>query len=101
MSDTESKPGRGGKRPGAGRPPGSTKKSSTVDDLGMPMLDLLRLIALGHIDASPNQLKAAIAAAGYENAKPGEIGKKEQQQAAAEEIAHAFPTTPAPMRVVK
>ena len=101
MTEIETKPGRGGRRVGAGRPPGSVKKPSTVDDLEMPMLALLRLIALGHIEASPNQLKAAIAAAGYENAKPGEMGKKEQQQATAEEIAQAFPVTPTPMRIVK
>ncbi|BAE72707.1 hypothetical protein [Xanthomonas phage OP1] len=88
--------GKGGKRPGAGRPKGTTKKPQPVEDTGMSMLDLLRQIALGHIDASPNQLKAAIAACGYEVAKPGEVGKKQEAQQQAEETALAFPTTAPP-----
>lgn len=85
--------GKGGKRPGAGRPKGTTKKPQQVPDDGITMLELLRKIALGEVDASPNQLKAAIAAAGYETAKPSEIGKKQAAQEEAEEIAQAFPTT--------
>lgn len=96
MDDEENVKKHGGKRPGAGRPKGTTKKPQQVEDNGITMLELLRKIALGEVDASPNQLKAAIAAAGYETAKPSEIGKKEQQQQAAEETAMAFPTTAPP-----
>lgn len=101
MSDTESKPGRGGKRPGAGRPKGSTQGKHSVVEQDYTMLELLRQVALGRITIDAIQLKSAIAAVAYEAAKPGELGKKDQQQAAAEEIAQAFPVTPAPMRVVK
>ncbi|WEL95518.1 hypothetical protein [Xanthomonas phage vB_XooS_NR08] len=88
--------GKGGKRPGAGRPKGSSKKPHQVEDTQITMLELLRQIALGYVDASPNQLKACIAAAGYETAKPGEIGKKEAAQMEAEATAMAFPTTAPP-----
>ncbi|KOR46433.1 hypothetical protein ADT27_10260 [Xanthomonas oryzae] len=96
MVDEESVKKHGGKRPGAGRPKGTSKKPAPVEDTGMSMLELLRQIALGHIDASPNQLRAAIAACGFETAKPGEIGKKEAAQMEAEEISQAFPTTSPP-----
>jgi phage terminase small subunit len=59
------------------------------------MLDLLKKIALGHIDASPTQVRAAIAAVQYTHAKIGEGGKKEQKQKAAEKVGARFaPATP-------
>lgn len=101
LNDDVPRPGRGGKRPGAGRPKGSVQGKHTVVESDLTMLDLLRQVALGRIQIDAVQLKAAIAAVGYEATKPGELGKKETQQAAAEEISAAFPVTPPPMRIVK
>jgi phage terminase small subunit len=51
------------------------------------MLQLLKDIAMGRVDASPTQVKAAIAAVAYTHQKPGDAGKKEQRQTEAESIA--------------
>lgn len=101
MSEIESKPGRGGKRPGAGRPKGSTQGKHSAIEQDYTMLELLRQIALGRVQVDAMQLKSAIAAVAYEEPKPGEIGKKAGQQAAAEEVAQAFPVTPTPLRAIK
>lgn len=76
-------PGRsGGVRAGAGRKP---KEPAVVD--ASDMLQLLKDIATGKVDASPTQVKAAIAAVAYTHQKPGDAGKKEQRQAEAEATA--------------
>ncbi|BAM29074.1 terminase small subunit [Xanthomonas phage CP1] len=67
----------------------------------LTMLDLLRQVALGRIQIDAVQLKAAIAAVGYEASKQGDIGKKQLAQDVAEEISAQFPTTPPPMRLVR
>uniref|UniRef100_A0AAU7J8F5 Terminase small subunit n=1 Tax=Xanthomonas phage MK21 TaxID=3148942 RepID=A0AAU7J8F5_9CAUD len=95
------RPGRGGKRPGAGRPKGSVQGKHTVVEADLAMLELLRQVALGRIQIDAVQLKAAIAAVGYESSKQGDIGKKQLAQDVAEEISAAFPVTPPPMRIVK
>lgn len=56
----------GGARPGAGRKP----KPTVVVDAGMAPLEFLRGVMVGAIDARPEQLKAAIAAARYMHAPP-------------------------------
>lgn len=59
------------------------------------MLALLQDIALGKIEATPIQVRAAIAAVQYTHAKVGEGGKKEKKQAEAEKVAGRFaPATP-------
>jgi phage terminase small subunit len=72
----------GGIRPGAGRKP---KEPAVTDETDM--LQLLKDIATGKVEASPTQVKAAVAAVAYTHAKVGEGGKKEQRQAEAEATA--------------
>ncbi|ORL58116.1 hypothetical protein [Pseudomonas putida] len=54
------------------------------------MLELLQDIALGRIESTPLQVRAAIAAVQYTHAKKGEGGKKDEQQKAAEQAASKF-----------
>lgn len=49
------------------------------------MLQLLQDIALGRIDATNIQVRAAIAAVQYTHTKKGDGGKKEQQAEAAKQ----------------
>lgn len=65
----------------------------------MTMLDLLKEIALGRIEASAGQIRAAIAAAQYEHAKKGEGGKKEEASKKAQEAGKKFGSRPAPRLV--
>ena len=48
------------------------------------MLDMLQKVALGHVEATALQVRAAIAAVQYTHAKKGEGGKKDAKQEAAE-----------------
>lgn len=121
---------RGGARPGAGRKPkaardivkvekkvtktgikqpvesqshnGSStrKKSEPVEVSERDMLNLLRDIALGKIDASHIQVRAAIAAVQYTHSKMPEGGKKEAKEVAAKKAAKGrFASTPPPKLV--
>lgn len=63
----------GGKRTGAGRKPVPSVSVEGAPD----MLALLQDIALGKVDASPNQVKAAIAAIRYTH-EPVSPAKKKQ-----------------------
>lgn len=83
----EPKKGRGGARPGAGRPRKHPEESQQpvpveADD----MLDMLQKVALGKVEATSLQVRAAIAAVQYTHAKKGEGGKKEAKQEAAEKV---------------
>jgi phage terminase small subunit len=115
----------GGARPGAGRKPKAAAKKSAnakgsavkVKLEGQPhggalkrtkattvpigdrdMLQLLQDIALGKVEATGIQVKAAVAAVQYTHAKKGESGKKEEKKAAAGAIAGGrfAPTAPPP-----
>lgn len=60
-------------------------------------LEFLRLVALGKIDATPAQIKAATAGVQYTHRKMGEGGKKEQQGDKAKEASKGkFGAGPAP-----
>ncbi|WP_447902135.1 hypothetical protein [Pseudomonas serbica] len=70
------------------------------------MLSLLTMIALGQLEASPVQVRAAIAAVQYTHVKKGDVGKKESNSIAAREAfatgkyrSSAPPTNP--LRSVK
>ncbi|NMF98397.1 hypothetical protein GPA27_13480 [Aromatoleum toluolicum] len=54
------------------------------------MLQLLQDVALGRTEATPLQVRAAIAAVQYTHPKVGEGGKKEQRQADAQKVAGRF-----------
>ena len=108
------RPNSGGARPGAGRkkkvpaesanctavtvemeaqPHGGALKRERavpVEAPEMDMLSLLTRIALGQLDASPIQVRAAIAAVQYTHVKKAEGGKKDGKQKAAEEAAGKF-----------
>lgn len=104
----------GGARPGAGRKKAAPKESANGSSLEVElepqalggalkrarakaveisdrdMLTLLQDIALGRVDATAGQIRAAIAAVQYTHAKKGEGGKKEGQAAAANKVASRF-----------
>ncbi len=89
----------GGARPGAGRKPKPKAAPVVVDGDGSDMLKLLQDIALGHVDASAVQVRAAIAAVQYTHAKVGEGGKKEQRQEEAKKVAGRFAAAAPPKLV--
>jgi phage terminase small subunit len=98
------RPNSGGKREGAGR-----KRVAAVliapemakANPGEPLdpRPTLELVALGHLDVSPSQMKALLALLPYVHAKRGEGGKKEQKQAQAEKVASRFAPA-APPRLI-
>lgn len=125
------RPNSGGKRAGAGRKPkvtpkesanakpaspggveimlepqpggGALKRSKAIPAVVEPqdMLTLLQAIALGQIEASTTQVRAAIAAVQYTHIKKGDGGKKDSQQDAAETAAKGrFGAPPPPPRLV-
>lgn len=120
------RPNSGGARPGAGRKPKAEasksanakaekassvevklepqprggalkrKKATPVPVEASDMLDLLQKIALGQIDATAGQIRAAIAAVQYTHTKRGDGGKKDEKadkakQANAGKYASAAP----------
>lgn len=121
--------GAGGARPGAGRKPknkpeqsanhrtkaveeflepqphGGALKRSTSESVQISerdMLTLLQDIALGNVEASDLQVRAAIAAVQYTHSKKGEGGKKDQRADAASRAAKGkFAAAPPPLRAVK
>ena len=87
----------GGARPGAGRP----KKEPTILQLAATYSDPLPFLMAVVNDQGTDikiRVDAAKAALPYKHAKPGEVGKKEQQQANAEKVASRFSALPAPVR---
>ena len=91
----------GGARPGAGRPKKAPAHADvaaafvtamqkiaadTKAEQGTPLAFLLSVMR-GDVAPTPEQLKAAIAAAPFVHLKQGEGGKKEQRQTEAESIA--------------
>ncbi|HFX1297087.1 TPA: hypothetical protein ACID1V_002898 [Pseudomonas aeruginosa] len=65
------------------------------------MLEYLQGVALGLIESTPLQVRAAIAAVQYTHAKKGEGGKKDEQAEAAKAAGRKFGSTPPPLRSVK
>jgi phage terminase small subunit len=65
------------------------------------MLSLLQDVALGRIESTPLQVRAAIAAVQYTHCKKGEGGKKDEQQRAAENAASKFARQIPPKLVAK
>jgi hypothetical protein len=101
----------GGARPGAGRkpkqkvetakpaPPGpATGDQAAVDVSKLNMLELLQMVALGKVQASGLQVRAAIAAVQYTHTKRGDGGKKDAADEAARKTAGAgkFAAAPPP-----
>jgi phage terminase small subunit len=90
---TQTKPTHGGARPGAGRKPNPKPVPVPVHE--RDMLKLLTDIATGVIDATPNQVRAAIAAVQYTHIKKHDGGKRDEQ---AEKAKKANSGKFAPMR---
>lgn len=91
----------GGARPGAGRKP--KPKIPPVPVEASNMLELLQKVALGHVEATPLQVRAAIAAVQYTHHKAGEGGKKDGQREAAKGAAAGRfrPSAPPALALVK
>jgi hypothetical protein len=102
-----------GRKSANGKPPSAVKialegqahggalkraKAAPVPIEARDMLQLLQDIALGRVEATGIQVKAAVAAVQYTHAKKGEGGKKEEKKAAASAIAGGrfAPTAPPP-----
>lgn len=80
----------GGARPGAGRP---KKEKPAAPPPVLPetdMLTMLQNVALGKVEATALQVRAAIAAVQYTHTKKGDGGKKEEVQERAEQAASKF-----------
>lgn len=66
------------------------------------MLELLQDVALGRVEATALQVRAAIAAVQYTHRKLGDTGKKEDRQDAAKKASSGrFAAAPPPLRAVK
>ena len=120
------RPNSGGARPGAGRKPkkpvtpvapaqavtttlepqphgGSLVRNAAepvVQQADMDMLELLKNIALGLTNASPLQVRAAIAAVQYTHTKRENGGKRDEQQGKAEKVAGGRFKAAAPPKLV-
>ena len=117
-----SRPNTGGPRLGAGRKP---KKSADVDSVRVEMepqphggqlkrshaeavpqgdkdmLQMLQDVALGRTNATPLQVRAAIAAVQYTHTKKGDGGKKDEAADKAKKAAIGkFAPTAAPLKLV-
>jgi len=96
----------GGARPGAGRKKAepvavAPEVAKVVDGEPLDPRPTLELIALGHMEVSPLQMKALLALLPYTNTKMGEGGKKDAKADLAKKVgAGKFGAAPAPLRVV-
>jgi len=95
------RPNSGGKRPGAGRKPKAKPGDAAAPTPVLPppegeppidvpklnMLELLQAVALGKVQATPLQVRAAIAAVQYTHTKRGDGGKKDEQADKAKKAA--------------
>ena len=89
----------GGARPGAGRP--KKPKEPTPQISERDMLQLLQDIALGRMEATNIQVRAAIAAVQYTHAKKNPEGKKQAAEEAAKAAAKGrFASSPPPLQLV-
>lgn len=119
----------GGARPGAGRKPKNAVAESAKESFGgvhdelepqahggalkrsrsepfpagdMDMLQYLQDVALGVIESTPLQVRAAIAAVQYTHIKKGDGGKKDEKADAAKAAGKGrFASAPPPLRAVK
>ena len=86
----------GGKRQGAGRP-----RKAALPIAERDMLQLLTDIALGRVQATALQVRAAIAAIQYTHAKIGESGKKQARLNAAQKAnSGRFAPAPLPLQLI-
>lgn len=94
----------GGPRPGSGRKPKPAGPAvipiEPQVDGGRDMLQLLQDVALGRLEATPLQVRAAIAAVQYTHTKRHDGGKKEEEAEAAIKAGSGKFAPAAPPRLV-
>lgn len=97
------RPNTGGPRPGSGRPRKQKEDVVPVAVEAVDMLDMLQKVALGLTEATPLQVRAAIAAVQYTHHKVGDGGKKESKEREAEEVSKGrfAPSEPPKLQLVK
>ncbi len=89
----------GGARSGAGRK-AKPRPPTVAAPPETDMLDLLQKVALGQIEATTVQVRAAIAAVQYTHTKRGDGGKKEEAAGKAKQAASGrFGAAPPPRLV--
>jgi phage terminase small subunit len=93
----------GGARSGAGRKPkAKIPPPPPVQIEERSMLELLQDVALGRVEATALQVRAAIAAVQYTHAKKGEGGKKDEVADKAKKAGSGkFKSAPAPLKLVQ
>ena len=94
------RPNSGGARPGAGR-----KAKPAPPPIPLPQMDMLTMlqkVAIGEVQATALQVRAAIAAVQYTHTKKGDGGKKDET---AERAKHAgtgrFKASAPPLKLVQ
>lgn len=88
----------GGARPGAGRKrKNEGERASPIEE--RDMLQLLQDVALGRVDATALQVRAAIAAVQYTHVKRHDGGKKDDVAKRANKVANKFATSAPPKLV--
>lgn len=97
----------GGARSGAGRKPkdgdNSAQKGENLAPVVLPdfdMLEMLQKVALGRVEATPLQVRAAIAAVQYTHTKRADGGKKEEREEMAKKAAGGKFSASAPPKLV-
>jgi phage terminase small subunit len=110
-------PGKsGGARKGAGRKPrvavkttmeaqphGGALKREAAEPIQIPECDILTMlqnVALGRVEATALQVRAAIAAVQYTHTKKGDGGKKEEQESKAKKAGTGKFASAAPPKLV-
>ncbi len=88
----------GGVRAGAGRKPAAKQQPAPIPPTDM--LTLLQNVALGKTEATPLQVRAAIAAVQYTHTKRSDGGKKDAAEERAKKVAGRFGARPAPLKLV-
>ena len=93
------RPNTGGVRPGAGRKP-RPPRAADPNEINEPLAFLIAVMR-GDIKPSPEQLKAATAAAQYVHAKQGDSGKKQDRaEAAKTAVVGKFASSASPLKLV-
>lgn len=105
MAGVKGMKGGGGARPGAGRKPrpkpeGMQSAPVVIEQGERDMLKLLQDVALGIVEATPIQVRAAIAAVQYTHTKRADGGKKEEQAEKAKKVAGGKFAAAAPPKLV-
>jgi phage terminase small subunit len=98
------RPNSGGARSGAGRkkkqPSEKSANEAPAEIAERDMLTLLKDIALGRVEATTGQIRAAIAAVQYTHMKKGDGGKKDEEAEKAKKAGAGKFAAAAPPKLV-